>query len=41
MSRTLVVIVGVTAFLSVAHGTSAFTMRPVDLTPPTVWHQRL
>ena len=33
MSRTLVVIVGVIAFLSVAHGTSAFTTHPVDLSP--------
>jgi hypothetical protein len=30
MIRTLVVIVGVIAFLSVAHGTSAFTTHPVD-----------
>jgi hypothetical protein len=34
MSRTLVVIVGVTAFLLVAHSTSAFTTHPVDLSPP-------
>jgi hypothetical protein len=34
MSRTLVVIVGVIAFLSVAHSTSAFTTHPVDLSPP-------
>jgi len=34
MSRTLVVIVGVIAFLSVAHRTSAFTTHPVDLSPP-------
>ena len=34
MSRTLVVIVGVIALLSVAHNTSAFTTHPVDLSPP-------
>jgi hypothetical protein len=34
MSRTLVVIIGVIAFLSVAHRTSAFTTHPVDLSPP-------
>ena len=33
MSRTLVVIVGVIAFLPVAHSTSAFTTHPVDLSP--------
>ena len=33
MIRTLVVIFGVIAFLSVAHGTSAFTTHPVDLSP--------
>ena len=33
MIRTLVAIVGVIAFLSVAHGTSAFTTHPVDLSP--------
>jgi hypothetical protein len=32
-SRRLVVIVGVIAFLSVAHRTLAFTTHPVDLTP--------
>jgi len=34
MSGTLVVIVAVIAFLSVAHSTSAFTTHPVDLSPP-------
>ena len=34
MSRTLVVIVGMIAFLSVTRSTSAFTTHPVDLSPP-------
>jgi hypothetical protein len=34
MSRTLVVVVGVIAFLSVAYRTSAFTTHPVDLSRP-------
>ena len=34
MSRTLVVIVVVIAFLSVARSTSAFTTHPGDLSPP-------
>jgi hypothetical protein len=38
MIRTLVVIVGVIAFLSVAHGTSAFTTQPVS---PETMNNRL
>ena len=34
MSRRPVVIVGVIAFLSAAHSTSAFTTHSVDLSPP-------
>ena len=34
MNRTLLAIVGVIAFLSAAHSTSAFTTHSVDLSPP-------
>jgi hypothetical protein len=34
MSRTLIVVAGLVAFLSGAHGTLAFTTQPLD--PPTI-----